>query len=171
MKMSQREKVTVALAFFAAWGVIFFGIWQVSILSDFHKLLIDIVWTIVFVSVSISYAYLNRIKPKLKQTMLRFRMINIEPWVFWTFVVFGFITSFLGFELTRETWEVFAVSDVPVITYNNLISLSFSIMGGYIIVFLINRIVQRRKKQKEAKKQALDDLKAQFKTYDEMQGT
>jgi hypothetical protein len=151
MKMSQREKVTVTSAFFAAWGVVFFGVWQVYVMPDFYKVVADAVDSVVFVFIGISYGYWNRLKPKLENTVFRFKTINFEPLIFWGVIALSFLFAGLGFLLTIGTWQEFTVSEIPVVTYSNLVSLSFSIMGTYLIVFTIRQISARKTEKRKKK--------------------
>lgn len=51
-----------------------------------------------------------------------------------------------------STWEVVIINDVAVVTYKNLISLSFGIMGCIIIIFTIWYIEKRNPYKKQAPK-------------------
>ena len=55
---------------------------------------------------------------------------------FWLSLVSLFLQSGTAFFINVITWEVVKINDVAVVTYENLISLFYGIMGCIIIIFV-----------------------------------
>jgi glucan phosphoethanolaminetransferase (alkaline phosphatase superfamily) len=155
--MTPFEKATLILALFAAWGVIFFGVWAVSILSNSSKILVDIVWSIAFSIAIVGFAYWNRLNPVLRQTALRFRNMDFEPIAFWLIIIIAIFEGIGAWWIALFNWKVFEVSGTPVLTYSNLFSIIVMFGGGYLLLFVWRRIRQREivKKRKKRKDRVL----------------
>jgi hypothetical protein len=150
--MTSFEKASLILTLFAAWGVIFFGVWTVYILSDFYKILIDVVWSIGFLIASVSYFKWDKVNPKLQSSVLLIKATNFKLIIFAAFIGLAIIEGILSIYLSLTTWTIFEVSGVPVFTYGNLLSSTLLVFGIYIISYSGRRISEFRKERKKRKR-------------------
>jgi hypothetical protein len=157
-KMSSFEKASLVLALFAGWGVVFFGVWAVYLLSDFYKILIDALWSFGFILTCILYANWSKFSPKLQLTIIRLKTNFGLIFVVVAYLA-GILEGCLAVYQFTTSWQVFSVNDVPVFTYSNLISSSLIIGGGYIIIFSVgqlrNVLKLRKKKIRKLRKKQL----------------
>jgi hypothetical protein len=122
------------LAIIGAWGVIFFGVWATP-LSIQQKYIVDFGNTFLFIMFGIMYFDFKGKIPIGKEMRRRI-------W-FWFGVGVELFQGATMFLVTIATWKVVVISGYEVVTYDNLISLLFSIMGVLVIVYAAYRIKNR----------------------------
>ena len=113
--------------FFACWAVVFFGVWVLPI-DLIIKIVLDVATSIAVVLFGYSYfALKGKLPSPSRETSEKA-----------TFVL-GIISVCLevgaSFAIAVLNWEVVTVNDVLVVTYRDLASFIFGLMGVCIIVF------------------------------------
>jgi len=128
--------VNTIVNIFVGWGVIFFGVWVLPI--DINaKIFVDVMNTFLFIFLAITYFDYKGKIPIGKETRLQIR--------FWFSIIIEIVQAITAFIMTIATWEVVTINDVQVITYENIVSLIFSIMGIAVILFVIHMIMNKSK--------------------------
>jgi hypothetical protein len=128
-------EILVVLGFVSVWGLVFFGIWTIPI-SDYSRIVVDEAVTIFIPAFGIMYFdYKGKIPigAEMRQKI----------W-FWFFVGLELLQALVAFSLTITTWEVVEIEGHQVITYEDLVSLLFSIGGILVIVYVIYMIRNRQ---------------------------
>lgn len=64
---------------------------------------------------------------------------------FWFGIFLEFYQTGTAFLLTVVTWNVYSIEGVEVVTYNNSLSLLFSVIGIVVILYTLNRIKNKKK--------------------------
>jgi len=126
---------------FALLGVtIFFAIWGVPI-SNSSRFLVDEADSIIVPAFAIMYFDYKGMIPLGKKTRQKI-------WFWFTTGLFAVIA--LGtFLMTAGTWQVAQVGGYQVITYDDMVSLTFSVMGILMIVYIIHMIRNREQYMKK----------------------
>jgi NADH:ubiquinone oxidoreductase subunit K len=123
---------------FVGWATVFFGIWAMPI-SLTYQIAIDIFSSIAFIIFGAAYFSHKQIIHVRKQRVL-----------FWFGVCFASLFAGMNFGITMVTWETISINDVPVVTYRNVFSLMFSVVGivEVLIALWLIRMDYRRRKMK-----------------------
>jgi hypothetical protein len=124
------------LAVVATWAAIFFGVWATPL--DFNwKVNVDIWNTVLFAGGGLAYFdYKDKI-PIGKEG-------RIKIW-FWFGIVMTFLQAVMAFILNVAVWETVEIEGHLVVTYENMVSFLFGIMGTLLIVFVVYRVKNREK--------------------------
>jgi len=120
---------------FACWAAVFFGVWMLP-LPDFVRIYFDGFSTILFAIFGVSYFMLKGIIPFPKPESWRKANFFLDITIY-------LLMATISFSLNYITWEFTTVNGVQVVTYNNLISLIYGILGVVVIIFTIRYIRNR----------------------------
>lgn len=126
---------------FACWGVPFFGIWAIPI-ADNIRIFFDIFDSIFFVMLGLFYFMYKGIIPFPKKR-------SLEKITFWLSLIAILLQAFGAFALNYITWEVEIINGVYVVTYLDLFSLIYGVMGIGTLIFMYRYIKKRNPYQKK----------------------
>lgn len=157
-KMGQDKTRTRLANLFVIWSAIFLVASAVPDIPQFWKYAIYVIDTLVFSIIGIRDWYGNW-KYKSIFDMRRVYIINAKV-DFWFGICIMVIIVIMAFLMTISTWAVYSVDGVEIVTYNNLVSLIFSIEGVGVITYIIYRVrnrdtIMKRWKEKSRQKSLL----------------
>jgi hypothetical protein len=135
--------LNAVLGVFVGWGVIFFGIWVMPLSID-QKIFVDLANTIIFIGLGLIYFDFKGKIPLGKE-------MRIRIW-FWFMVFMELFQGASAFLVTIATWEVVVINGYQVVTYENLASLLFSIIGTSVILYVVYLIKNREKYMEKRRK-------------------
>ena len=126
---------------FACWGLPFFGVWAIPIAENL-KIFFDIYVSVFFAMFGFFYfMYKGKIPTPKKETF--------EKITFWLSLPVLFIQTIMAFVLNVIFWEVVTINDIYVVTYIDLFSLIYGIMGIGSIIFTYRFIKKRNPYKKK----------------------
>lgn len=135
--------LNAVLGVFVGWGVIFFGIWAMPLSID-QKISIDLGNTIIFIALGLMYFDFKGKIPIGKE-------MRIRIW-FWFVVLIELVQGATAFLVTIATWEVVVINGYQVVTYEDLASLLFSVVGISVIAYVVYMIKNKKKYMERRRK-------------------
>jgi hypothetical protein len=165
-RMAEHKTLNTVLNILVGWGVVFFGIYAVPIISDFWKLAIDGLDSLIFLLIGIAYFQwqkkqlepktdmtqqitLDRTKKRSDEIRIIFKKSKLS---FWLFSILEAFEVFFFFFLVVTGWSVYYVLGVAVVTFGNLILIGSAILG-FILFWDLTRRVNEYRSQKRKKTQ------------------
>jgi hypothetical protein len=125
------------LGFAAIWVGVFFGIWAIPPLSEATRWFVDEAVTILIPAFAIMYFDYKGKIPIGKETRKKI----------WFGISCGMLLfiSFTTFIMTAGTWEYVEIDGHQIMTYEDMASLSFSVIGVITIIYVAHMIRNRDK--------------------------
>ncbi len=120
---------------FAMWVGVFFGVWVLPIAEN-TKILLDVLSSVGFVIFGLLYFMVKGKIPFPRKELM-------ERVIFWLGIISCMLQAMGMFALNVILWEVVEINGILVVTYIDLISLIFGIMGVSVIAFMIWYIFNR----------------------------
>jgi len=150
-KMGQDKTRTRLANLFVIWSAIFLVVSAIPDIPQIWKYLIYVIDTLAFLIIGVNDWYGN-LKHKPIFIKRTFYIVNAKV-DFWFGICAMFFMAIMAFILTIDTWEVYSINNVEVVTYDNLDSLVFSIEGAGVIAYIIYRVKNRDKIIKRGKEE------------------